>query len=235
MSKHAENERMANRISPDEPWATEQSIKARLTYYKLIDKIDDVPPDIFCLVAGKLRDFKQRPITDEDMAKMKELGGEQADARAALNRAAQILYNEIDQRKWRSYPEFKEYLRRWEEAIVVLKMPRGAVDNRNDWLDGAKSGHHVRAWSYMATEIAGYTLQALRSYREQDVSLRHDSNFIKFIREVLEFVGVNKPPSCSTISKVLGKNLPKTNALRKRTRNPSQNTGADPLKAQKVR
>ncbi len=93
----------------------------------------------------------------------------------------------------------------------------------------------MRAWSYMATEIGGYTLQAQRSFRQQDVSLRHDSGFIEFIREALEFVGVSNPPAGSTISKLLKKNLRKTGALRERTPIPGQNTGAEPPKAKKVR
>jgi hypothetical protein len=226
---------MADEIPADDPWAAERSIKAQLMHHKVIDEVDGISPEMFALVAAKLSDFKRRPLTDEDMATMKEVGGKQADTRAALNRAARILHSEIEQGRWRNQPNFKEHLRRWEEAIAVLKMPRGAVDNRNDWLDGAKSGPPMRAWSYMATEIGGYTLQALRPFKQQDISLRHDSGFVKFIREVLEFIGVSKPPAGSTLSKLLEKNLTKTGALRERTRIPRQNTGAEPPKAKKAR
>jgi hypothetical protein len=226
---------MADKIPPDDPWAAEQSIKARLMHHKVIDEVDGVSPEIFVLVAAKIGDFKRRPLTDNDMAKMKEAGGRQAATRAALNRAAGILHSEIEQGRWRNQPSFKEHLRRWEEAIAVLKMPRGAVDNRNDWLDGAKSGPPMRAWSYMATEIGGYTLQALRPFKQQDVSLRHDSGFVEFIREALEFIGVSKPPSGSTLSKLLEKNLKKTGALRERTRIPRQNTGAETPKVKQAR
>ena len=226
---------MTDKIPPDDPWAAEQSIKARLIYHKVIDEIDGVSPEMFALVAAKISGFKQHPLTDEDMATMKEVGGKQADTRAALNGAARILYSEIEQGRWRSQPSFKEHLRRWEEAIAVLKMPRGAVDNRNDWLDGAKSGPPMRAWSYMATEIGGYTLQALRPFKQQDVSLRHDSGFVKFIREVLEFIGVSKLPATSTLSKLLKKNLEKIGALRECTPIPRQNTGAKPPEAKKTR
>jgi hypothetical protein len=225
---------MADEIPADDPWAAERSIKARLMHHKVIDKVDGVSPEIFVLVAAKLGEFKRRPLTDEDMATMKEVGGKQAVTRATLNRAARILQSEIEQGRWRSQPNFKEHRRRWEEAIAVLKMPRGAVDNPNDWLDGAKSGSPMRAWSFMATEIGGYTLQALRPFR-QDVSLRHDSGFVEFIREVLEFIGVSKPPAGSTLSKLLEKNLKKNDTLRERTRIPRQNTGAEPPKAKKAR
>ena len=79
---------MADKIPPDDPWAAEQSIKARLTHHKVIDEVDGVSPEMFVLVAAKIGDFKRRPLTDEDMATMKEVGGKQADARATLNRAA---------------------------------------------------------------------------------------------------------------------------------------------------
>ena len=128
----------------------------------------------------------------------------------------------------------REHLQRWEEAIAVLKMPRGAVDNRNDWLDGAKSGPPIRAWSYMATEIAACTLQALRPFKQQDVSLRHDSGFVEFIREVLEFIGVSALPARSTLSKLLEKNLIRMGAVRERAPIPRQNTGADPPKRKKA-
>jgi hypothetical protein len=87
----------------------------------------------------------------------------------------------------------------------------------------------------MATEIGGYTLQALRPFKQQDVSLRHDGGFVAFIREVLEFIGVSKLPAGSTLSKLLKKNLGKTGALHERTRIPRQNTGAEPPKTKKAR
>lgn len=226
---------MADEVPADESWAAERSIKARLMHHKVIDEVDDVSPEMFVLVAAKLGEFKRRPLTGEDMKTMKEVGGKQADTRATLNRAVGILISEIEQGRWRSQPNLKEHLRRWEEAIAVLRMPRGAVDNPNDWLDGAKSGPPTREWSYMATEIGGYTLQALRPFKDQDVSLRHDSGFVGFIREVLEFIGVSNLPACSTLSKVLEKNLKKTGAFRERTRIPRQNTGAEPPKAKKAR
>ncbi len=225
--------RMTYEIPADDPWTAERYIKARLMHHKVIDEVDGVSPEVFVMVAWKIGDFMRRPVTDEDMAAMKKAGGRQADIRAALNRAAAILHGEIEHGRWRSQPNFTEHLRRWEEAIAVLKMPRGTVDNRTDWLDGAKSGPPIRAWSYMATEIGGYTLQALRPYRHQDVSLRHDSGFVAFIREALEFIGVSRPPACSTLSKLLEKNLNKTGALSERTRIRRQNTGAEEHTAKK--
>ena len=117
----------------------------------------------------------------------------QVDIRATLNRAAGVLHSEIEQGRWRSQPNFRGRLRRWEEANAVLKTARGPVDNPNDLFDGAKSGPPMRGWSYMATEIAGHTLQALRPFSEKDVSLRRDSGLVEFIREALEFIGVSNP------------------------------------------
>jgi hypothetical protein len=107
----------------------------------------------------------------------------------------------------------------------VLRMPRGAVDYPNDWLDGAKPGKPMQPWSYMATEIAGYTLQALRPFRPS-VSLRHDSGMVKFVCEALEFIGVHKLPACKTLSDLLRKNLARTGILDKRTGIPQENAGA---------
>ncbi len=212
-------------------WVAERSIKARLMHHKIIDDVDGVPSEAFVLVAAKLRDFKRRPATDHDMAKLKEQGGKQTDTRKNLNLAASILHREIEQGKWRNLPAFKEHVRRWEEAIAVLKMPRGAVDNPNDWLDGAKPGKPMQPWSYMATEIAGYTLQALRPFRPS-VSLRRDSGMVEFVRETLEFIGVNKLPACATLSSLLRKNLARTGVSCGRTGIARQNTGAKPPDAQ---
>jgi hypothetical protein len=199
-----------------EPWAAERSIKARLMHHKIIDEVDGIPPEAFVLVVAKLGDFKRRPVTNQDMAKLKKQGSKQTDDRKNLNLAASILTREIEQGKWRNLPSFKEHVRRWEEAIAVLRMPRGAVDNPNDWLDGAKPGKPMQPWSYMATEIAGYTLQALRPFRPS-VSLRHDSGMVKFVREAMEFIGVNKLPACATLSALLRKNLARTGILGKRS------------------
>jgi hypothetical protein len=196
-------------------------------HHNIIDDVDGVPPEVFVLVAAKLSDFKRRPVTDQDMAKLKELGGKQIDTRKYLNLAAGILDREIEQGEWRNFPAFKEHVLRWGEAIAVLRMPRGAVDNPNDWLDGAKPGKPMQPWSYMATEIAGYTLQALRPFRPS-VSLRHDSGMVEFVREALEFIGVNKLPACATLSALLRKNLARTGILGKRTGTARQNTGAEP-------
>ncbi len=215
----------------EEHWAAERSIKARLMYHKIIDDIDDVPPQAFVLVAGKLRDFKRRPVTDQDMVTLKKEGGKHFDARTDLNNAVRILRSEIEQGNWRKFPAFKERVRRWEEAIAVVRMPRGAIDNPNDWLDGAKTGKPMQPWSYMATEIAGYTLQALRPFRET-ISLRHDSGMVLFVREALEFIGVNKLPACATLSNLLRKNLEKTGAIGKRTRIAGRNTGTKSHDAQ---
>jgi hypothetical protein len=208
-----------------EPWAAERSIKARLMHHKIIDDVDGVRPEAFVLVAAKLGDFKRCPVTNQDMAKLKKQGGKQTDDRKNLNLAADILTREIEQGRWRSFPAFKERVCRWEEAIVVLRMPRGAVDNPNDWLDGAKPGQPMQPWSYMATEIAEYTLQALRPFRPS-VSLRHDSGMVKFVREALEFIGVNKLPARATLSALLRKNLARTGILDKRTGIPQESTGA---------
>ena len=127
---------MAGEIPVDDPWAAERSIKARLMHHKVIDEVDGVSPEMFVLVAAKLGDFKRRPLTDEDMATMKEVGGKQADTRATLNRAAGVLHSEIEQGKWCSQPNFKEHLRRWEEAIAVrvpycsMRAPTGRVATR---------------------------------------------------------------------------------------------------------
>jgi hypothetical protein len=192
---------------PPDPWAPAlREVAALLEQYKVIDGLDSIPDDAFMLVVGRIIQFRKRPITDPDMAKLKALGSQQVARREILDRAADILRGEISLGKWKDIPGLNDHLRRWEEAIAVLQMQRGATENPRDWLRGAKKGPAVRASTYMATEIATQTMQVLKSFHVQ-VSLRNTSGFVRFIRDALKFIGVNNPPSEKELSKVLRKNL----------------------------
>jgi hypothetical protein len=193
-------------VSGAEPWAPERGIAGLLEHYKVIDGVDCIPVEAFTLVANCISQFHKRPPTDADMAKLKALGSKQVAGREILDRAADILRGEIRRGKWKDVPGLSEHNRRWEEAISVLEMPRGATENPHSWLRGTKTGQRMRAWSYCATEIATYVMQVLKDYGVR-ASMRHTSGLVKFIQDALKFIGINNVPSESQISKVLRKNL----------------------------
>jgi hypothetical protein len=68
----------------EEPWAAERSIKASLMHHEIVDDVYGVRSEAFVLVAAKLADFKRRPVTNQDMAKLKKQGGKQTDDRKNL-------------------------------------------------------------------------------------------------------------------------------------------------------
>jgi hypothetical protein len=189
--------------SPD-PWAAEQSIIALLCKCKI--DADEIPPHQFFLVAARISQFKQRPATKCDMAEMTRIGRKQRGQRKILNQAVKVLRSEVENGRWRDIPSMGEHERRWGDAIAVLQMPRGALDNPYDWLRIERQGPAMQPWSYMAVEIAACLMPVLKGYRTS-ASLQPAGGVTKFTQEALRFIGVNKLPALTTISKVLRKKL----------------------------
>jgi hypothetical protein len=186
---------------PAKHWAAEQRVKTLLC--KFIPDVDEISEGSFVLLADRISQFQHHPVTNRHMAELKQAGLRQIGNRTALNQAADILREEME--KWRGHPQFGEHVRRWQEAIVVLEMPRGPFDSPHDWLHAAPRGSAIRGWTYMAVELAGYVIQILRAYKIK-ASIQRAGGVTKFVREVLIRCGVTR--SLPTISKALRANLP---------------------------
>jgi hypothetical protein len=187
-------------------WAPERAVMAALEKHKVIDGTYVIPPEVFVLVAARISQFKDRPVTDGDMEELKRHGCDQNRNRKTLNLAAKILRSDIDKGRWSKIPGFAGHVKRWKEAIAVLQMPRSIMDNPHHWLHPAEQGPAMKGWSFMATEIAVYLMQALKGYGVS-LSFGRDGGIAAFIREALGFIGLNDPPSQREISKVINKNL----------------------------
>jgi hypothetical protein len=189
-------------IANGDPWAAERSVRAVLERCGV--DVGGVSVEAFVFVAGLITQYKRRPVTADDIKEMVRISSMQRTSRKVLDRAAGILRSEIDNGKWRTQPGFKEHVRRWEEAIAVLQMPRGPLDNPDEWLK--ITSHGIEPWDYMATSIACTLVHALLGQNVKP-SFRRNKGVVKFIREALSFIGLTKLPSESTVANRLNKRL----------------------------
>jgi hypothetical protein len=188
-----------------DPWEAERRIIAILRECK-IDDADEIVPQQLGLLAERISQFKRRCVTEPDMAEMTRAGRALREQRKQLDLAAEILRDEVH--RWRDISSMGEHVRRWNEAIVVLRMPRGAHDNPRDWLHlhSKKTGPAIQASTYMAVEIAGYLIHVLNAYGIK-VSLQPEGGVTKFTRKALIFIGTNKIPTLKKLSERLIENL----------------------------
>jgi hypothetical protein len=208
-----ERSRGVNDAPSQDRFAPECVIRKLLESYNV--DVSGIPHGAFVLVWAQIDKFKyrpndeidgrplRRPVTDRDMLEMKRRGFELREKRRALRSAAKILEAEIDDLRAAG---LQEHVRRWAEAIAVLRMPRSVIDDPRHWLRGAKSGPPMRPWAYMATEIAGTLMGVLKAYGVP-TPLRRTSAIPRFTLEALKFIGVEKLPAITTLEKVLQKNL----------------------------
>jgi hypothetical protein len=164
-----------------------------------------IPIAAFVLLAGQIDQYKARPWTTDDIAKTKEIGLHQMEDRRVRHDAARRLREEV--RPWRDIPSMAERVRLWDEAIAVLRMPRGILDNPHNWLRFSPQGKDIRPWTYMGTEIGGWVLQILRSYKLPRPSFGVKSPVVLFVHKALAFIGVNEAPTPKTIGNTLSKTL----------------------------
>jgi hypothetical protein len=125
-----------------------------------VEGVEEIPVEEFAFVAAQIAQFKRKPVTVEGIEKLKQDARWQRTRRQGLDRAADLLNRErAEYRKlgWR------EHERRWEEAIAVLRMPRGVFDNPNDWLRDLNN-HGITPWDYMASTIVCTLFHALVPY-----------------------------------------------------------------------
>jgi hypothetical protein len=159
-----------------------------------------LPPVVtWVLAADAVRGYQRRPWTNQD-AGVLAAGIRRARAeRKILDQAAGIL--EADARR---FPMNAEWQRRWEEAVQMLRMPRGAADNRHDHVSRiAKQGPAQRGWAYTARQLMGWIVSTLMA-AQVPVSSSDTSPFLKSLRELLEFIyPPDELPAPSTLSKVV--------------------------------
>jgi hypothetical protein len=187
----------------EDTWTNDQrAVYERLKLYGVIDDLDCIPLDAFTLVVGTITTFKMHPITPGGMAKVTALSKQQLARREILDRAAEILADEIERGNWRNFPALAGHVRQHEAAIAILRTPRGVHELPNSWQRAAKQGDPVRPSTYMAVEIAGWVVWALRSRR---VEPRNAAGLARFIRDALAFIGVNDLPNEREILEVLQK------------------------------
>jgi hypothetical protein len=165
----------------------------------------EIPTDAFVLLAAQIDRYKAHPWTANDIADMKKIGLQQRDDRQARHKAARLLREEA--RPWRNIPSMAEHLRRWDEAIAVLRMPRGALDNPYNWLNFSESGNDMRPWTYMASEISGWLVQILRGYCQPEPTFGESSPVVRFAHKALAFIGVNEGPKPKTLGNKLRETL----------------------------
>jgi hypothetical protein len=160
-----------------------------------------IPTEAFCLLAATIDQFKARPWTVADIAEMKKSSLEQIADRRRRRLAATSLETEAE--PWRLIPGMAGRVRRWDEAIAVLRMARGAQDSPDNWMHFSGCGQNMRPWTYMATEIGGWVLQILRSYELPRPSFGVKSPVVQFVHKALTFIGVKDAPQPKTLGNKL--------------------------------
>jgi hypothetical protein len=169
------------------------------------DTIAEIPPDHFLLMAARISQYKKRPWTAADIEELKKIGLDQMKQRRIRRLAAESL--QVEAEPWRRVPGMAEHVRRWDEAIAVLRMPRGMMDSPHNWLHFSQHGEDMRPWVYMATEIAAFLVQILRGFKQGVPSLGEKSPVVVFVHKALLFIGVNNPPAPKTLGNKLRETL----------------------------
>jgi hypothetical protein len=164
-----------------------------------------IPIEAFVLLAWQIRQYKARPWTADDIAELKRGALVKMRSRKALNDTIRLL--ETEARPWRKIPSFANHVHRWDEAIAVLRMPRGTLDGPYNWMRFSAHGQDMRPWTYMGTEIGGWVLQILRSYKLPRPSFGVKSPVVLFVHKALAFILVNDAPTPKTIGNTLSKTL----------------------------
>ena len=156
---------------------------------------------VWTLAAGAVRNYQGRPWTNQDAGVMVAASRRMQEEREKLNQAAAIL--EADAK--RAPPSFQS---RYTEAIQMLRMPRGAADNRHDHVSKISAqGEAMRGWAYTARELMGWIVPVLFA-AQVPVSSRYTSPLVKSMREILGFIYLqDELPAPTTLSKVVAEYL----------------------------
>jgi hypothetical protein len=190
------------------PWLMQAGLPTHLPKPFKTDSgeiITEIPFYHFLVMAARISQYKKRPWIADDIAKMKEIGLHQMEDRRVRHDAARRLREEV--RPWRDRPGMAEHVRLWDEAIAVLRMPRGTLDNPHNWLRFSPQGKDMRPWVYMATEIAAFLVQILRGFKQDMPTFGEQSPIVVFTDKVIRFIGVNRTPDRKTLGNKLRETL----------------------------
>jgi hypothetical protein len=155
------------------PFISEQQINEILDKHYVDAKLPHT--DSWIIPAGVINLYIRDPWTNSKTETLKKIAIKAKKERKIFNDAAKILESDAEQ----FGDTLAEHHRRWAEAIIVLRYPRGATDNPRDRISKIKpNGPAVTAPVYIAVEIASCLVQILMR-AEITVSSSDTSPFIK--------------------------------------------------------
>lgn len=161
-------------------------------------------PGYWSFAASTVRFFQIEPPTNNATGTMTDAVRQHKRERETLDTAAKIL--EADSKRF--FRGNAEWQRRYAEAIQMLRMRRGAADNRRDQLSKiSPQGPSMTGWAYAARQILGRIVPILMHHKIA-VSSRHTSPLVKSLRDMLGFIYPPETlPSAATLSKVVAEYL----------------------------
>jgi hypothetical protein len=162
------------------------------------------PPSHFVLAAAAIQNYRRRPWSNSDAARLTHAARKMKQERQTLDAAAKILRADAS----RFFKGNEDFQRRYGEAIQMLQMPRGSTDNPRDHVAKiSDQGNSGTGWAYITREILGWIVPILKQ-NNIDISSRRSSPLVKSLREILGFIYPGeKIPACTTISRVVDKYL----------------------------
>lgn len=157
-------------------------------------------PVEWTILAGMIRNFQREPWSNQSAGILTAAVRRHKKERAILNAAAMIL--ESDSKRF--YQGHEEWQRRYAEAIQMLRLHRGAADNRRDHVSKIDAhGPSMTGWAYTARQIMAWVVTILMRHHIP-VSPRRTSPLVKSLREILGFIyQPHEVPSAATLSKVV--------------------------------
>lgn len=174
-------------------------------------------PVRWTLLVGTIRNYQREPWTNHDAGVLTAAVRKMQRERVTLDAAAKIL--EADAKRF--FQGNEEWQRRYAEAIQMLRLQRGAADNRRDHVAKiSDKGPSITGWAYVARQIMGCLVPVLANADRDEngkmvravlpVSSRYSSPFVKSLRELLgKIYPSDKLPSAATLSQVVADYLDK--------------------------
>jgi hypothetical protein len=162
----------------------------------------EVSPEACHLVAANIDNWKSKPLTVNDIAKMEHFNQKMRGEHLQRKRVARLL--EDESRLWR---RSGGDLRIHDEAIELLRAPCVELDSHGAGWRLSRQGPKTKPWAYMATMIAGWVVQSLRYLEEPMPAFGESSPIVVFTDTALRFIGVNPMPARKTLANHLGMRL----------------------------
>ncbi len=157
-------------------------------------------PSEWVLIVAAIKNYARRPWTNEDLATLTEGVRRQKRERETLNAAAKILKRDLDQ--FPDTPAFAELRRAKLEAICQLQIPRGAADEKSDFISRISlQGPAWQNWAYIVRNLAPQ-IYAILAHHKIVVATEKKSPLTLIMQDVLQFIyGEAFSPDLKAISK----------------------------------